>query len=164
MSAIVILCLEDESEVREAIVRDLEPFASTFQIEAAEDADDARQVVNDCLAEGKRVGLILCDHLLPGETGVDFLVELDRRKETAGTRKVLVTGQAGLEDTIKAVNEANLDHYIAKPWKVDNFREVVRAQLVEYVLAEEEDLLPYVNVLNDERLFEAMRDRGFATE
>lgn len=164
MSAIVILCLEDESEVREAILRDLAPFTSTFEIEAAEDVEDARRVVAECLAEGKRIGLVLCDHLLPGESGVDFLVELDKGKETTGTRKVLVTGQAGLEDTIKAVNQANLDHYIAKPWRVENFHEVVRQQLVEYVLKEEENLLPYVEVLKDPRLLEAMRDRGFATE
>lgn len=164
MSAIVILCLEDESEVREAIVRDLEPFASTFPIEATEDAHEARQVVEECLAEGKKIGLALCDHLLPGESGVDFLVSLGKRQETASTRKVLVTGQAGLEDTIKAVNEAGLDHYIAKPWRVDEFRDVVRRQLVEYVLQEEMDLLPYIQVLEDERLLEAMRERGYATE
>ncbi len=164
MSDIVILCLEDESEVREAILRDLEPYATTFTIEAAEDADDARQVVDDCLAEGKRIGLALCDHLLPGQTGVDFLVELGNREETRGVRKVLVTGQAGLEDTIKAVNQANLHHYISKPWNADQFREVVRQQLVAYVIAEEENLLPYVQILNDERLLEALRERGFGSE
>ncbi len=47
---------------------------------------------------------------------MDFLVELNGDPATRPIRKVLITGQAGLEDTIRAVNEADLDHYIAKPW------------------------------------------------
>ena len=44
-----------------------------------------------------------------------------------------MTGQAGLEDTVRAVNEANLDHYIAKPWDAEALQAIVREQLTEYV-------------------------------
>ena len=53
---------------------------------------------------------------MPGTTGVEFLVQMMDDDRTAATRKVLVTGQAQLHDPVRAVNEANLDHYIAKPW------------------------------------------------
>ena len=41
MDKVVILCVEDESEVKDAVVRDLEVFASVFRIEAAEDVAEA---------------------------------------------------------------------------------------------------------------------------
>ena len=53
---------------------------------------------------------------------------------TRAARRVLVTGQAGHEDTIRAINEAELDHYVAKPWDPEEFRAVVREQLTDFVL------------------------------
>ena len=161
MNRIAILVIEDEPEVREAIFRDLESFAGRFLIELAEDVGDARTVMDELSASGDRVGLALCDHLLPGERGVDFLVELNADPVTRRIRKVLITGQAGLEDTVRAVNEADLDHYIAKPWTVENLHEVVRQQLTDYVIDNEEDLLPFVAVLDGARLMAAISERGF---
>ena len=161
MSRIAILIIEDEPEVREAIARDLGSFAASFRIELAEDVDDARTVMAELTAGGDRVGLALCDHLLPGERGVDYLVELNGDPATRPVRKVLITGQAGLEDTVRAVNEADLDHYIAKPWTVENLHDVVREQLTTYVIENEEDLLPFVSVLDGPRLMNAVAGRGF---
>ena len=75
----------------------------------------------------------------------------------ASARTVLVTGQADQDDTIRAVNEAGLDYYIAKPWDPSKLREVVRDQLTEYVLASEVDPLPYLPVLDAVRVMEAIR-------
>lgn len=160
MSDLLLLCVEDEPEVREALMRDLEPFRAICQIEEAEDVDDARGVLEQCGRVGKRLALILCDHLLPGTSGVDFLVELNERPSTAAARKVLVTGQAGLEDTVKAVNRAKLDHYIAKPWSLADLTSVVRTQLTNYVIDEVDDVLPYVTILDGARLMESMRGLG----
>lgn len=159
MNQILILCIEDEAEVREALVRDLAGYRPLFRVEAAEDAADARAVLREAEARGDRVGLILCDHLLPGQHGVDLLIELHREPATRATRKVLITGQAGLEDTIRAVNQAGLHHYIAKPWQPAELGAVVRAQLTEYVLAVEDDLLSYISVLDGARLLEAIAQR-----
>ncbi len=156
MSRIVILCVEDEPEVRDAVLRDLAPFKPLMRIEAAEDVADARDVLKECDEDGDPIGLVLCDHLMPGVRGVDFLVELHKNPDYAATRKVLLTGQAGLDDTIKAVNSAGLHHYVAKPWKLDDLLAVVREQLTEYVLQTEEDMIPYVGVLDGARLLEAI--------
>jgi two-component system chemotaxis response regulator CheY len=159
MSRIAILVVEDEPEVREAIGRDLNAFAATFRIEFAEDAEDALEAMAECDASGDRVGLVLADHLLPGQRGTDFLIALNQDPVSAPIRKVLITGQAGHDDTIRAINEANLRHYIAKPWDPIDLQAVVRDQLTEWVLEQERDLLPYVAVLDGPRLLEAMRTR-----
>jgi two-component system chemotaxis response regulator CheY len=156
MSRLVILCIEDEDEVRDAVVRDLEVFEPTFLVEMAEDADDARQVVAEVTAAGSQVALVIADHRLPGMQGTDFLIELHDNPETAPARKVLLTGQAGHEDTIRAINEASLDHYISKPWTEQELHSVVREQLTEYVLDQVDDVLPYVATLDGARLLERL--------
>ena len=154
MSRLVILCIEDEDEVRDAVVRDLEVFEPTFLVEMAEDADDARQVVRDVAAAGDEIALVIADHRLPGMQGTDFLIELHGEPATAKPRKVLLTGQAGHEDTIRAINQADLDHYISKPWTPEELHAVVREQLTEYVLSNVEDVLPYGAMLDGARLLE----------
>jgi two-component system chemotaxis response regulator CheY len=154
MSRLVILCIEDEDEVRDAVVRDLEVFEPTFLVEMAEDADDARQVVEEVAAAGDEIALVIADHRLPGMQGTDFLIELHSEPATAKARKVLLTGQAGHEDTIRAINKADLDHYISKPWTEEQLHSVVREQLTEYVLRNVEDVLPYVATLDGARLLE----------
>ena len=158
MSRLVILCIEDEDEVRDAVVRDLEAFEPTFFVEMAEDADDARQVVEEIAAAEDTIALVIADHRLPGMQGTDFLIELHGSAETATARKVLLTGQAGHEDTIRAINEASLDHYISKPWTEEELHSVVREQLTEFVLENVEDVLPYVAILDGARLLQRLAD------
>ena len=160
MNGLVILCVEDEVEVRNAIVRDVGPFAQICRIDEAEDAADARDAVAQCLDAGEQLALVLCDHMLPGQSGVDFLVALNGDARTRAARKVLVTGQAGLEDTVKAVNRAELDYYIAKPWSKEELHAIVKEQLTNYVLECVDDMLPYVSMLDGPRLLNAQRDRG----
>lgn len=156
MSRLVILCIEDEDEVRDAVARDLEAFEPTFLVEVAEDADDPRQVVQEINAADDEIALVIADHRLPGMQGTDFLIELHGEPATARARKVLLTGQAGHEDTIRAINQADLDHYISKPWTEEQLHSVVREQLTEYVLRNVEDVLPYVAVLDGPRLLERL--------
>jgi len=157
MSRIAILSIEDEPEVRDAIRRDLAPFASSFRIEAAEDIADAREAIRMIQDDGDTLGLVLCDHMLPGTTGVEFLTELHGDSDHQPVRKVLVTGQAGHEDTIRAINDGGLHHYISKPWRADNLVEIVRGQLTEFVLESSEiDPMPYVSILDGPRLLDKM--------
>ncbi len=159
MNKMLLLCVEDEAEVRDAMVRDLAGFESAVRLEAAEDVADAREVLAQCIGKGHPLALVLCDHLLPGTKGVDYLVELNQDGSTKAARKVLITGQAGLEDTIKAVNDAGLDHYISKPWTPKQLQDVVRKQLTDFAIEAVEDLLPLLSVLEGDRLLEEFRDR-----
>ena len=164
MSKIYILCVEDEPEVLDAVVRDLAPLEAMFPVESARSAAEARDVVVRILAAGDRLGLVLCDHIMPRENGVELLVEMQRAPRTAATRKVLLTGQADLEATVKAVNQASLDYYIGKPWSRSELLSVVKAELTEYVLAHEKDLIPFLGILDGTRLAEAIRLRGTARD
>lgn len=154
MNRLAVLIVEDEPEVRDALVRDLEPLSGTLRVETADDVEDARAALGEIVADGARLALVLADHRLPGTTGVDFLVELNADPDTAATRKVLVTGQADHADTIRAVNEAGLDRYIAKPWDPDELIAVSVAAVTDYIISEGIDPLPYVRDLDGQRLLD----------
>lgn len=157
MSQIHILCVEDEPEVLEAVVRDLAPFEEVFPIEATSNADEARRVVRDVILPRGELGLAICDHILPGEDGVSFMVHLHAQEATHATRKVLLTAQAGLQATIEAVNHAALSHYIAKPWKPEELVAVTRRLLTDYVLETQTHLYPFLSLLEADRLTERIR-------
>ncbi len=154
---IYILVVEDELEVMEALVNDLEQFEEYFPIESANSSEEAKQVVKDIYASGNEIGLVLCDHVMPGQNGVDFLIELQTNNQQHNAKKVLVTGQAGLEDTIQAINNAQLDHYIAKPWTKEQLEQVVTAQLTNYVMDQRYNPMQYMMILDSVRLSEYMR-------
>lgn len=156
---IFILCVEDEPEVLDAVVKDLSSFEQTFPIETARSVAEARTAVAH-IQEGKDIlGLVLCDHIMPGDNGVEFLIELYRDPYTATARKVLLTGQAGLEATVRAVNFANLDFYIGKPWTKEELLHAVREQLKFYILAHERELQPYAFLFGERELAEAMMSK-----
>ena len=160
---LAILVLEDEPPVRTALARDLAPFAKAFRIEIAEDVNDAYAVTGEVAADGDAIALILSDHRLPGTTGVDFLVDTMSDRNLSRARRVLVTGQAGHEDTIRALNEGNLDHYIAKPWTAEDLVTVVRDELTTFVIENHVDPLPYLATLDTQRLMTVLRHRPGGT-
>lgn len=154
MGELVIVLVEDEPEVRAAIVRDLAPLSEGVRIDEADTVDDARGAIDEAEAAGDQVGLILADHRLPGESGVDLLVSVHADPERRDIRTVLITGQAGHEDTIRAINEAGLDWYFSKPWDRDELVSVVVQQLTNYVIDAGLDPLRFVRILDGPRLLE----------
>lgn len=157
---LAILILEDESEVRAALERDLLSIAGPIRVEVAEDVNDAWEVIEEISSDDDELALALCDHRLPGTTGVDFLIEMMGDERTKYAKKVLVTGQADLTDTVRAVNSAHLDHYIAKPWSIEELTEAVKESLTDYVDEAGIDPLPYMQVLDQVRAMEIIRDRN----
>ncbi|MGA0333720.1 MAG: response regulator [Kiritimatiellia bacterium] len=157
MSKLVILCVEDEPDVLDAVIRELEPLEDLFPVEAAENTTEARELLQKIRDRGDQTAVIFCDHILSGETGVDFLVDLQRDEEWRKTRKVLLTGQAGLEATVKAVNQAELAHYIAKPWEGNEVLTVARRELALYLRACDLDPLPYLRHLDVDLLQDLIR-------
>lgn len=154
MSELVVVVVEDEPDVRAAIVRDLEPISGGVRVDEADTVDDARIAMAEAEGNGDHVGLILADHRLPGESGVDLLVSINADPELHHIRTVLITGQAGHQDTIRAINEAGLDWYFSKPWDPGELVSVVVQQLTDYVIDAALDPLQFVQVLDGPRLLE----------
>jgi len=154
---IYILVVEDEPEVLDAIVRDISVFEDKFPIEMADTAEEAKELMTELVDAGGEIGLILCDHVLPGQNGVELLVDMQKDPGTKKTKKVLITGQAGLDETVRAVNEADLKHYIAKPWKKEELLDIAKKLLTDYVLDNGDNPIAYMQVLDSERIADEIR-------
>ncbi|MGF1725551.1 response regulator [Photobacterium nomapromontoriensis] len=159
MKKFLILCVDDEREVLDSVINDLSALDTHFVIEAAESVAEAKEVLADAITDHTPLALILCDHIMPGETGIDFLIELKHQEETTQARKILLTGQAGLEETVEAVNNASLDYYISKPWDGEQLKQVVIEQLTTFIINTEQELMPWIQILDAERLMQALSDR-----
>ncbi|KHT64706.1 chemotaxis protein CheY [Photobacterium gaetbulicola] len=161
MNKYLILCVDDEREVLDSVLNDLRALEEYFVIEAAESVDEAKEVLADAIADHTPLALILCDHIMPGETGIDFLIELKHQEESCHARKVLLTGQAGLEETVQAVNNASLDYYIAKPWNGDQLKQIAIDQLTSFMIDNESEaeLITWMQILDTNRIMEALSHR-----
>ncbi|MGF1720512.1 response regulator [Vibrio kyushuensis] len=156
MNKYLILCVDDERDVLEGVIQDLDCFEEHFIVEAAESVAEAKGIISDSANDHIKLALILCDHIMPEQTGISFLIELSQDKETSASKKLLLTGQAGLNDTVEAVNHASLDYFIAKPWKGDDLRTAIVEQLTQFMIENEKDLMPWATVLDTEKIFNAI--------
>lgn len=157
MERIYIICVEDQQEVLRAIAEDLSPFEETFFIEECESADEASALMDEIDNEGIFIGVIVCDHVMPGKTGVDFLVDIHRDSRFTHTKKLLLTGLATHQDTINAINNAEIDRFIEKPWQASTLVEYVRILLTEFILDKGIDYQRFLPHLDKKTLFERLR-------
>lgn len=133
MEKLHVLCVDDQREVLLSITRDLEPLAEWTVVEECESADEALELMAELEEHGAPLALIVCDHIMPGMLGVDFLAAVERSGRHPHAKKALITGQATHADTINAINFAKIDAYIEKPWKSEDLRALCRRLLTEYL-------------------------------
>lgn len=134
MEKIYIICIEDQREVLNAILQDLESLEPTFMLEGCESAPEAEELMDEIDARGDYAGLLVCDHVMPEKSGIDFLIEVNRDKRFSKTRKLLLTGLATHQDTINAINNADIDRYIEKPWDAEKLIVQVRRLLTHFII------------------------------
>ena len=83
--------------------------------------------------------LVISDYLMPGMDGLEFLAEVSQvRPEIV---RIILTGHADLETTLRAINEVGVYKFILKPWnKHDLYWTVVRALELEEARRENREL------------------------
>ncbi len=160
MKKLNIICVDDQRDVLAAVQKDLAIFDEIADLTECESAPEAEEIVEEMYGEEKPLALLICDHIMPGENGIDFLARLksDQRFETLHT--ILLTGLATHTDTIEAINRAHIDHYIEKPWKAENLQQKVRVLLTRYVLENGMDYMDYQQHLDQPTLLREMHKRG----
>jgi thioredoxin reductase (NADPH) len=116
MSKPVILAVDDEPEVLNALERDLRGhFGATYRVIKAPGGAQALDATRQLKQRGNAVALMLVDERMPGMTGTQFLVEALKLHPAA--RRVLLTAYADTETAITAINRIGLDQYLLKPWE-----------------------------------------------
>lgn len=131
MAKPVILCVDDEKTVLNGLRDELKyEFGKDFAIELAESGEEGLALVEDLLAEGTVIPVIVSDQIMPGMKGDEFLIAMHHRLPY--TRKVLLTGQASPESVGNLVNHGALYRFISKPWEPKHLFEVLQEAIREY--------------------------------
>lgn len=157
METINIICVDDQQEVLDSVMRDLRPLTSHVRLEEASSVADCMQLIDQIDEDGDHIAIVISDQVMPGETGTELLGKITADRRFSKTRKVLLTGQATHADTINAINDGHIDNYIEKPWQPEKLLAVVKRLLTLYVLDAGLDHNEYLPVLDATTLFSKLR-------
>ncbi|MDA3891659.1 MAG: response regulator [Salinivirgaceae bacterium] len=152
MDKLTIIYVDDQREVLSTISKDLQVFEKYVALEECESAHEALALLDDIEGEGDHVAVIISDHIMPGKNGVEFLAEVDTDVRFPQTKKMLLTGQATHQDTIRAINTAGIENYIEKPWDAENLVDSVKILLTKYIFSVGIDYQSYSPILHQPTL------------
>src|SRR5688500_6469860 len=117
----VILAIDDEPEVLNAVERDLRHhFHTEYRVMKAGSGAQGLETIRQLKQRGAAVSLFLVDERMTGMAGTQFLIEALKLYPDA--RRVLLTAYADTETAITAINKIGLDHYLLKPWEAPEQR------------------------------------------
>ena len=71
--------------------------------------------------------LVICDYKLPGMNGVNFLTKI--KNEYPTTKRVLITAFLNNKLKEEAMNKAEVNHIIEKPWANENITKLIQGLL-----------------------------------
>jgi thioredoxin reductase (NADPH) len=115
LSKPVIVAVDDDPQVRNAVKRDLRTkYAADYRIIDAGSGAEAVEITEELKSRGDTVALFLVDQRMPEMSGTEFLMEA--RGIYPDATRVLLTAYADTAAAIAAINEVDLDHYLMKPW------------------------------------------------
>jgi signal transduction histidine kinase/FixJ family two-component response regulator len=129
----VIICVDDEPTVLDSLRRQIsELLEDKFEIETAVGGVEALDLMEDLLAEGCEIALIIADYIMPDIKGDEVLKCIHERSPK--TMTIMLTGQATIDGVTNAINFAQLYRYIAKPWQSEQLNNTIQEALKIYFL------------------------------
>ncbi len=130
LTSVTLLLVDDEPNVTNALRRVL--HHKPYRILTARSGVEALR-----LMEEHSVDLIVSDARMPGMDGATLLCEICERWPAC--IRILLTGYADIDTTIKAINDGRIYRYLSKPWHDDEICLIIEQSLA-YQYAEQERL------------------------
>ncbi len=116
-----VLVVDDESNIRKSLERLLR--RNGYEAVQAESVAHAKGI----LANSGDIDLLITDLKMPGEDGIALLIHAVENYPTIP--RILLTGHADLEQTMRAINEGCSGQIMTKPWQDKHLLQVVSEQL-----------------------------------
>ncbi len=104
---IKILFVDDEQLILSALRRALR--REGFELYFTADPNAAARLVGE-----HQIDIVVSDYMMPELSGVEVLALIGRLHHN--TTRIMMTGQADRDATIRAINEGNIHRFIEKPW------------------------------------------------
>ena len=126
-----ILCVDDEQIVLISLRDQIsQHFGEKYRCEIAQSADEAWEIIEELELEKIKILMIVCDWLMPGIRGDEFIIKVHRHFPHIIT--VMLTGHAQEEAIERARQEGNLFAYISKPWSESDLMKIIESGLHKY--------------------------------
>jgi CheY-like chemotaxis protein len=113
-----LLVVDDEPLNRQLLRRLL---SGDYEISDAEDADEALSLLQS--EAGASIVLVLCDHLMPGKTGVELAKVA--REQRSDLPFLLLTGYDQEREVVEAKRDGTIAEILGKPWRTRELRELI---------------------------------------
>jgi CheY-like chemotaxis protein len=123
-----IICIDDEPIILNCLVEQLENcFGPGYIYEPAESAEEAYELIDDLEDDDIEIEVMVCDWLMPGMKGDEFLLNMDLKYPKAV--KILLTGQAdeGLVYNLK--QKADRFAVVQKPWEKEELVSTIKKRM-----------------------------------
>ncbi|NMG05551.1 response regulator [Brasilonema sp. UFV-L1] len=115
MAKPVIITVDDDPEVLQAVARDLrQEYGDRFRIIRADSGTSALEALEQLKLRNQPVSLFLVDQRMPHMSGVEFLEQAMSMFPDA--KRALLTAYADTDAAIRAINNTKIDYYLMKPW------------------------------------------------
>lgn len=124
-----ILLVDDENHVLSSLVRAF--FDQPYQILTAVSGESGLEI----LAQNPGIKVIVSDERMPGMGGAEFLARV--KESSPQIVRILLTGHASIESTMKAVNSGEIYRFFTKPWDDADLILALRLAVEKYDLEEE---------------------------
>ena len=136
-----VLLVDDEARILSALRRELmrkpEIGYDGLEVEAFVSPTEALARVAD---ESSEFDIAIVDYMMPGLDGISFLKTLHRLQPR--TIRILLTGCADSEAAISAINDAQVDFLVTKPWSEYDLKGRIALALHERELRSNRTTLP----------------------
>jgi DNA-binding NtrC family response regulator len=120
-----VLLVDDEPRVIESLAQLLR---RDFDVRTASVPQDALRNLNEI----NDLAVVVSDMRMPGMDGATLLHQIMVRRPDVA--RILLTGEAGREGAIRAVNEGQILRFLTKPCPVEDLKAAIEAGVVQHRL------------------------------
>ncbi|HXN34604.1 MAG TPA: response regulator [Opitutaceae bacterium] len=114
-----VMLVDDEPLILDSIGQELQESCRLYTAASAAEGD--------ILLAARRYDAIVCDHMLPGEQGLDFLMRV--AELVPSTKRILMTGYTNPEFISRSMAIAGLSACLVKPIKASQIADAIKAAL-----------------------------------
>lgn len=123
-SDIHVLVIDDDPYIIELVVALLRDIG----VREIRRADSVISALEKFSEKGTRIRLIVCDWMMPGMEGIEFLRQV--RKIDVEVPFLMLTAKS-TQESVKEARELGVTQYIAKPFNLEMLRSRLTAMLME---------------------------------
>lgn len=115
-----ILIVDDELDVLVVLKATLSPLTNDIVV-----VESGQEAIQACLS--RSFDLVISDMSMPGMDGAELLRQL--AKDYPSMRRIILTGYADLDQTLKSINEGRVNRYLTKPFAIGALLQEVKDEL-----------------------------------